>query len=284
MTRAVDAVVDVDDAPLPVQAIAVRAPIARAAAVVHVEHGDAAAGPVLHAEIEHAGRERGRAAMALDHAAAAWCRPGPRSRGWSAGSRRHAPSCRPRWETRCAPVRRNSARVPAARVAERRSTSVWPVARSRRTIEATSVGEAARNTASPAARARCHSRCREGRSAQAGAMRGQAAPGGRYRPPSSCRRSDQGRRRRSWTSRTPTAPARNPPRAGKARERCRRPAVEIPPAAAVGNEIQHPIRRPFRLKHGFVRVRRRPSSAVASVPSGAISATHSSVPTHGMLG
>ena len=30
-------------------------------------------------------------------------------------------------------------------------------------------------------------------------------------------------------------------------------SVEIPPAAEVGNEIQHPIRRPFRLKHGFVR-------------------------------
>src|SRR6185312_3953673 len=62
----VDAVVDVDDAPLPVQPVAVLAAIAGAAAVVDVEHRDAAAGPVLGPQVEGARGGRGRAAVTLD--------------------------------------------------------------------------------------------------------------------------------------------------------------------------------------------------------------------------
>ena len=64
--RAVDAVVDVDDAPVAVESLAVGAAKAGAAAVIHVEHRDAAARPVLDAEVERRGGGRGRATMALD--------------------------------------------------------------------------------------------------------------------------------------------------------------------------------------------------------------------------
>jgi hypothetical protein len=50
--RSIDAVVDVDDAPGEVQAVAVRAAIAGAAAVVHIEHRDAPAGPVVDPQIQ----------------------------------------------------------------------------------------------------------------------------------------------------------------------------------------------------------------------------------------
>ena len=61
-----NAVVDVDDAPGQVQAVAIGAAEAGAAAVVHVEHRDAAAGPELNAHVERARRRRGRPAVALD--------------------------------------------------------------------------------------------------------------------------------------------------------------------------------------------------------------------------
>ena len=54
IARAVDAIVDVDDAPLAVEPFAIRAAVAGAAAVVHVEHGDAAAGPVLNRNLSDA--------------------------------------------------------------------------------------------------------------------------------------------------------------------------------------------------------------------------------------
>ena len=50
----------------PLSALAVGAPVAGAAAVVHVEHGEAAAGPVLDAEVERADVGAGRAAVAQD--------------------------------------------------------------------------------------------------------------------------------------------------------------------------------------------------------------------------
>ena len=53
-------VLHVDDAPLTAQAIAVGAPIARAAAIVDIEDSNLSAGPILHPQIEHARRERGR--------------------------------------------------------------------------------------------------------------------------------------------------------------------------------------------------------------------------------
>src|SRR5262249_59270907 len=60
--RAVDAVIDIDHAPGEMQPIAVGPPEAGRAAVVHVEHRDAEAGPVYRAGIEGARRRRGRPA------------------------------------------------------------------------------------------------------------------------------------------------------------------------------------------------------------------------------
>src|SRR5262249_47187905 len=60
---AVNAVVDVDDAPVEVQPIAVFAAVAGAAAVVHVENGNAAAGPKLNAKVKCTPRGGGGSAM-----------------------------------------------------------------------------------------------------------------------------------------------------------------------------------------------------------------------------
>ena len=51
---------------LPFEPLAIRAAVAGAAAVVHVEHGKAAARPVLNREVERAGARGGRAAVAHD--------------------------------------------------------------------------------------------------------------------------------------------------------------------------------------------------------------------------
>ena len=64
--RAGDAIVDVDHAPVQLQTIAVGAAESGAAAVVHVEHRNAAASPVLNAQVEGARRGRRRPAVALD--------------------------------------------------------------------------------------------------------------------------------------------------------------------------------------------------------------------------
>ena len=66
IARAVDAVVHVHDAPAARQALAIGAPVAGAAAVVHVEHGEAPAGPVLVARVQRVVDGGGRAAMAHD--------------------------------------------------------------------------------------------------------------------------------------------------------------------------------------------------------------------------
>src|SRR5919108_217038 len=63
--RAVDAVVDVDDAPQVVEPLPVLPTVAGAAAVVYVEHGDAAARPVLDGEVECAGGGARRPTVAL---------------------------------------------------------------------------------------------------------------------------------------------------------------------------------------------------------------------------
>src|SRR6266516_5167084 len=52
--RAGDAIVDVDDAPIALQTVAVRTTESGASAVVHVEHRNAAARPILNAQIERA--------------------------------------------------------------------------------------------------------------------------------------------------------------------------------------------------------------------------------------
>jgi hypothetical protein len=61
----VHAIVNVDDAPLAPQPVSILAAVAGAPTVIDVEHGDAAAGPVLDAEVECAGHRRRRAAVAL---------------------------------------------------------------------------------------------------------------------------------------------------------------------------------------------------------------------------
>ena len=47
IARAIDTVIDIDDPPLALEPFSVRAAVARAAAVIYVEHGDPAASPVL---------------------------------------------------------------------------------------------------------------------------------------------------------------------------------------------------------------------------------------------
>src|SRR5262249_58488544 len=56
----------VDAAPRRRRAVAILAAMAGAAAIVDVEHRDAAAGPVLHAKIERTRRARGRPAVTFD--------------------------------------------------------------------------------------------------------------------------------------------------------------------------------------------------------------------------
>src|SRR5206468_3414493 len=65
-SRAVDGVVHIHDAPVPIEQLAVRAPVAGAAAVIHVEDGNPAARPILDPQVQRAGGGGGRSAMALD--------------------------------------------------------------------------------------------------------------------------------------------------------------------------------------------------------------------------
>src|SRR5256886_15017453 len=64
--RAGDAIVDVDHAPGGLQTVAGGAAESGASAVVHVEHGNAAAGPILDAPISRDRGGRRRPARALD--------------------------------------------------------------------------------------------------------------------------------------------------------------------------------------------------------------------------
>ena len=63
IARARQAILHVGDAPLPLQLQTIVAAVARGSAVVHVEHGKPAAGPVLKLEIERARRCRRRPAV-----------------------------------------------------------------------------------------------------------------------------------------------------------------------------------------------------------------------------
>src|SRR6185295_17752387 len=60
----VDAVVDVDDSPLPSQAFTICAPIPSAAAIVHVHNCNSSARPVLNSQSESRRRRAGGTAMA----------------------------------------------------------------------------------------------------------------------------------------------------------------------------------------------------------------------------
>ncbi len=64
--RRVDAVVDVHDAPVQVEAFTIRAAVTRTAAVVHVGHGKATARPELHLQVQHRLRLCRRSAVADD--------------------------------------------------------------------------------------------------------------------------------------------------------------------------------------------------------------------------
>ena len=66
VARGGDAVGHVDDAPRAVQPRAIGAPVARAAAVVDVDDGEAAARPELGLDVERVGRAAGRAAVRAD--------------------------------------------------------------------------------------------------------------------------------------------------------------------------------------------------------------------------
>src|SRR3990170_1039447 len=66
VARRIHTVLEIDDAPLAVEALPVRASVAGRASVVHVDDGEAAARPELHVDAEHRSRVPGRAAMAHD--------------------------------------------------------------------------------------------------------------------------------------------------------------------------------------------------------------------------
>src|ERR1700679_2954999 len=63
---AINGILHIHNSPVRIQTLAIGASEAGAAAVVHVEHGNTAAGPILNAEIERAGGIAGGPAMALD--------------------------------------------------------------------------------------------------------------------------------------------------------------------------------------------------------------------------
>ena len=64
---AVDAILNIHDPPVRVEAFAIAASESGTAPIVHVQNGNAAAGPILNAEIERAGcRAGGGPAMTLD--------------------------------------------------------------------------------------------------------------------------------------------------------------------------------------------------------------------------
>src|SRR5437899_12957551 len=65
--RGVDAVVDVDHAPVSVEPLSICASITRRTAVVHVDQREAAAGPVLVLEWIRRARGAGRPAVAVHH-------------------------------------------------------------------------------------------------------------------------------------------------------------------------------------------------------------------------
>src|SRR5262245_3907513 len=74
--RAVGAVVDINDTPLTVEALPVGATVAGAAAIIHIQHCDAAAGPVELFEIEACEGRAGGPTMAHHQqrrALATWC-------------------------------------------------------------------------------------------------------------------------------------------------------------------------------------------------------------------
>ena len=66
IVRAVDAVVNIDDAPLTIEAFAIWTPIACTPAVVHIENGKAATRPELDFEVELACGRTGWATMTHD--------------------------------------------------------------------------------------------------------------------------------------------------------------------------------------------------------------------------
>src|SRR5580700_8732081 len=65
VVRTIHAISDINDAPVPLQPKPVFAAIAGAAAVIDVEHGEAAAGPILRPPAEGRRRGRGRPAVAV---------------------------------------------------------------------------------------------------------------------------------------------------------------------------------------------------------------------------
>ena len=64
--RAIHAIIDVDYAPGGIQPLAIIAAIARAATIIHIEHGDATARPILNAELKRSNCRRSRSTVTLD--------------------------------------------------------------------------------------------------------------------------------------------------------------------------------------------------------------------------
>ena len=60
----VGAIVHIDDAPVAVEQLTICPPVANAAAVVDVDYGESARGPILNGQVQRAGRGPGRSAVA----------------------------------------------------------------------------------------------------------------------------------------------------------------------------------------------------------------------------
>src|SRR5262249_23504009 len=69
ISRGIDAILDIDNAPIPFQPLAIRASISRTSAIIHIDDGKAAARPVLSRKPERGWRGARRAAMAYKHEA-----------------------------------------------------------------------------------------------------------------------------------------------------------------------------------------------------------------------
>src|SRR5207248_10946546 len=64
--RAIHAIIDIDYAPGAIQPFAISAAIARAAAIIHIQDGDAAARPILNTELKRRNRRRSRSTVTLN--------------------------------------------------------------------------------------------------------------------------------------------------------------------------------------------------------------------------
>ena len=252
-----DDVVDVDDAPAAGEALAVGAAVAGRAAVVDVDDREAAAGPELARQRQRGVGRAGRAAMARDQQRRQRAgRPGEVA-DCAAGSRRRA---RPRRRCRAKLIVSATEMSPGSSAISlaRRKARQAPLARSRRTIASTSVSDAAMQATKP-------SPTRRFLIVQNGVASSlKASP--RTSILARCERPSRSKTQTMLPSAAkpyiawPKTQCGSPNSASSAMDRLDPPralAVEVPPAAAIGDEVQLAGGRPARLVDRFVADRQR---------------------------